>query len=266
MKLIDLTGQRFGKLVVLGRVDDKGLEAKWLCKCDCGREKIVTGHYLRNGKVTHCGCERIDCESKTRLKNLYKSMVYRCNNEKDKNYKSYGGRGISVCEEWMGECGFQNFKKWAYENGYDENKGRKEQSLDRIDNNKGYSPDNCRWVSMKIQSNNKRTNAYLIYKGERHTKAEWAEIIGIPTKEIDNRLKRGKTVTEAFETPLKHYVDRANREIRCMVIGNKITHIDIASKIGVHPVTITKWMKKPLDKDKEEKIRNAIQLLINEKE
>jgi len=164
-KLIDLTGQRFGRLVVLerARAARHGESAKWLCHCDCGKEKIVSGKLLRRGDTRSCGCLHSEelremsithGLSKTRLYCVWSSMKDRCYRPACKSYPNYGGRGITVCPEWLHD--FAAFRDWAMSHGYDESVPCGTCTLDRIDNDKGYSPENCRFVSMKVQNNNRR--------------------------------------------------------------------------------------------------------------
>ena len=133
---------------------------------------------------------------RTRLGYIYKGMKSRCFWEKDKDYKNYGARGITVCDEWYSprkHRGWIAFKKWAYSHGYKEGL-----TIDRIDNSKGYSPDNCRWVSMKVQNNNRRNNRLITYKNETKTLSQWSEILGVHKNTIRNRLNRGWEVEKAF--------------------------------------------------------------------
>lgn len=144
---------------------------------------------------------------KTRLNNIYSHMKSRCYNPNSDHYKYYGGRGITVCDEWLNPDmvynngkgswtkGYEAFKKWALENGYQDNL-----TIDRIDVNKGYCPENCRWVTRKVQQNNTRRNHLLTYKGETKNITEWAEITGISVTAITKRIRRNWTVERALET------------------------------------------------------------------
>ena len=168
----DLTGQRFGRLVVVerGGRDKNGLTT-WKCRCDCGETTIETRSNLINGRVNSCGCLSIELSLQrftkhgkrhTRLYGVWNNMKNRCYNPKVHNYHRYGARGITVCEEWRDN--FEKFCEWAISNGYDENAPFGKCTLDRIDNDKGYSPDNCRWVDAKTQSNNRSNNRKEIHK------------------------------------------------------------------------------------------------------
>lgn len=193
-KLIDLTGQRFGRLVVIERADNSADgRARLLCRCDCGQSKTVLGEHLKKGRTKSCGCAKSESSSKrfkkhggrnSKLYRIWSNMKDRCNNPDCKVYSDYGGRGIKVCKEWIDD--FSAFQKWALANGYKEGL-----TIDRKDNDKGYSPDNCRWTDRKIQGNNKRNCRYITYKGQRKTVAEWSDITGIPHDTLLYRLNHG---------------------------------------------------------------------------
>lgn len=194
-KFIDLTGKRFGRLVVVSRVEsDKRGEVQWLCRCDCGNEPIATGNHLRRGYTNSCGClsrertvdtHRTHGGTGTRLFYVWSSMKGRCQNKNDKAYPNYGGRGIEVYGEWKDS--FEAFRDWALDNGYEEGL-----TIDRIDNNDSYSPENCRWVTLREQNRNKRTNVNMSIGGVTKCLKEWAEVFHINYGTFKARYHSGK--------------------------------------------------------------------------
>lgn len=205
-KLIDLSGQKFGRLLVLKRAENHGRETYWKCRCDCGNTKEINGAKLKNGHTKSCGClskeitsemSRTHGMSDTRLYRIYKKMYRRCYKPKTKSFENYGGRGITICTEWLGEHGFENFAKWSTENGYNDNL-----SIDRKDNDKGYSPENCRWATAKEQANNTRSTVFLTYNGETKPASEWSEITGIRQDTLTMRKRSGWSDEECIEVPL----------------------------------------------------------------
>ena len=143
-------------------------------------------------------------DSTTKLYRRWRSMNDRCKNSNVPSYKNYGERGVTVCPEWDSENkdGFSNFKKWFISQGYDENQPKGAQTIDRIDNTKGYSPDNCRIISNFEQQGNTRKNIFVTFKGETHHVSEWARKLGISKTCLLKRLKK-MSVDEAFSKPLK---------------------------------------------------------------
>lgn len=215
----DLTGKRFGRLVVVSKSDYKGGGARpkiyWNCVCNCGNATVARVDQLKSGETLSCGCYQRDAasaymkahppqprygDSRERLHNIWYLMKYRCEDPTSPSYDRYGGRGINVCDEWdNGDDGYFAFKKWSLANGYS-----KDLTIDRINNNGNYSPDNCRWVDMFVQSNNKRNNRTIEYNGEIHNLKQWSVISGIPYKVLHARLNRyGWDFEKAITQPLR---------------------------------------------------------------
>lgn len=209
-KMIDLTGREFGWLKVkeFDHMERHGIHNRpyWKCVCKCGAEKVVSSSSLRSGSTRSCGCYR-----KGRMHQLYyrggadRDRLYgvlrmakkRCEDKTCEFYHNYGARGISVCDEWQGIEGFNRFYEWAMSHGY-----KRGLTLDRIDNNKGYSPDNCQFVTRKYQSNNKRNNVYFTFDGVTKTLAEWCEHYDVPYGRVEARLtKMGWDIEDALFTP-----------------------------------------------------------------
>lgn len=218
---IDLTGRKVGRLTVLGRAPDVvqpsgSKKTMWRCVCECGSVKDIWSHALVSGQTRSCGClqrevliERNTTHgySKTRLDRIYRGMKTRCYNASFPEYNSYGGRGITICDEWLNNP--KSFYEWALQNGY-----RDDLSIDRIDVDANYSPANCRWVDVKTQNNNKSNNIHLTFNGETHTMAEWAEIIGMNYQTLKYRICRYKWSTEdALTKPIR--IDSRNKSRYC---------------------------------------------------
>lgn len=185
---------KYGRLTVIETYIKNG-RRKAICTCECGNEKTVQMTHLKSGATTSCGCYQKDMvsraktkhgQTKTSLYNRWKSIKQRCLNPKSKRYSDYGGRGINICDEWLE---FESFEKWALNNGYSE-----ELSLDRIDNDLGYSPTNCHWVSTRTNNRNRRITA---------------NIEGIPLKEISERynIKYGTLKTYYYNGKIKTLQD-----------------------------------------------------------
>lgn len=192
---INLAGQRFGQLTVIEESGRIRKEVAWKCKCDCGNYVTVAGYNLRSGHTRSCGCymkEKAISVNKrhglygTRIHGIYTNMKTRCYNPNYYLFNRYGGRGITVCDEWLGENGLLRFWEWSEKNGYDSNK-----SIDRINNDKGYSPDNCRWVTMKDQQNNRTNNRVVEVSGVSKTMKQWSESLPVSYGTLQRHAKKG---------------------------------------------------------------------------
>lgn len=201
-KFIDLTGRKFTRLTVIKRGPNKKNATRWRCICDCGTTTLVHSYSLLKETSKSCGCLKNENTAKLNvthgmshhpLYSVWFSMVGRCTNPKKPDYPRYGGRGITVCEQWMS---FSNF----YADMGERPDGT---SIDRIDNNKGYYPSNCRWASHTVQARNKNNNHIVEYNGEAHCVTEWAEITGITADAIHFRLKRGWSAEKTLTTPVR---------------------------------------------------------------
>lgn len=204
--IVNMIGRTYGRLTVLERsVNDKQGNAQWICKCECGKLKVVRGRSLRQGRVRSCGCllaesskERMTAMltkhslSGSKLYRVYASMRERCENPSCKSFQNYGGRGIAVCDEWRMQR--ESFLHWAMQNGYEEGL-----QIDRINVNGDYCPENCRWVTPQQNMNNVRKNICFEYNGESHTVAEWARIAGLSYSTVYDRYKAGKSPAEILK-------------------------------------------------------------------
>jgi hypothetical protein len=205
MRMVDIAGQRFGRLTVVS-VSHTNTDNKvcWNCVCDCGVNKVINGRSLRSGNTHSCGCiaraqlgDRArthgGCSGgkKTPEYHIWRAIISRCCYPNNKNYHQYGGRGIKICDEWHTD--FLSFI---------ESVGKRPDKsfwLDRLKNDKGYEPGNCKWVTIEDQQNNKRTNRILTHNNESHTVAEWAKKLSIPSQRIYQRLHRGVSISKALK-------------------------------------------------------------------
>ena len=205
----DLSGRQYGRLTVLSfsERDSRGKD-KWLCQCQCGAEKVVRGDHLKSGRSQSCGClsreKAVETARTTGKKNtkhggtdtkLYShwhKMKDRCLNPNHIAYKSYGGRGIAICQSWANS--FEDFRSWALANGY-----KPGLTLDRINNDKGYEPNNCRWSTSKEQARNRRTSIVV----EGRCLAEWARTAVVSPSCFYKRLKKGWGIHDALTTPAR---------------------------------------------------------------
>ena len=194
---------------VLKKVESlDGKNSFYLCKCSCEQhtQKILARHSIVSGNSKSCGClareqasARMTTHGKngTRLHHIWKSMHERCYCENHQQFKDYGGRGIIICDEWKND--FNSFYEWALNNGYQDNL-----TIDRINNNGNYEPENCKWSTRKEQSNNQRTNRLLTYNNKTQTVSQWAEEVGLNKHTLQTRISRGWSVEDALCRPVQH--------------------------------------------------------------
>lgn len=200
----DLTGKRFGNLQVIGLSDTDTRKTYWVCQCDCGNIKTVRSDSLQSGAIKSCGClkkkqDKTNLKAKhshkmsgTRLYEIWQGMKGRCYNVHNARYSRYGGRGISVCDEWVHD--FTAFYEWAKSSGY-----RDDLTIDRIDNNGNYEPENCRWATQEQQARNRTTNINITIGNATKTLTEWCGIFKVDYKKTVARLHRGHcSIDELF--------------------------------------------------------------------
>lgn len=198
----DLTGQVFGRLTVMYYAEKRNNQACWLCRCKCGAEKIIRSSNLKSGHTKSCGCLKEQGYNRTHGRRhtpeycSWTGMIQRCHNPKSCQYSHYGGRGIDVCRQWR-----NSFEAFFEDMG---DRPSKEHTIDRIDNSKGYSPDNCKWATRKEQSRNRRSNRIVNHNGKSQTVTEWSEELGISYGAILARLNRGWSTEKALTTPVKN--------------------------------------------------------------
>lgn len=196
-------GTKFGKLTVL-KLDylqeyqnptnkRKHLKKYYLCQCDCGNiVSVYQGRFI-SGHTTSCGCKTLKHgQWKSRLYNIWRGIKKRCYDKKNKSYKYYGAKSISMYENWINN--FKSFYDWAVNNGY-----REDLTIDRIDNNGNYEPSNCRWVDNKTQANNKGNNRLITFNNKTHTITEWAKILNIPRHRIYYKLYKNLPISDIFQ-------------------------------------------------------------------
>lgn len=204
----DLTGKTFGRFYVIGVADDGQKKTSYICQCECGKIKKVRADGLLSGRTKSCGCLKRESDQRnvtnvpayqkyletghkvggTRLYNIWQNMKNRCYKRQDARYERYGGRGITICEEWKND--FVAFYEWAMNNGYSE-----KLTIDRIDNDGNYTPDNCRWITNKEQANNRSTNINITIGNSTRNLTEWCEIFNVDYKKVVARYHREENVT-----------------------------------------------------------------------
>jgi hypothetical protein len=202
---VDLTGFKNGRLTVIS-LHSTGYRTKWNCLCECGKTFISESYTIKTGKVKSCGCIRVEKTISMRtihgyrdhpLYDIWCHMKDRCLNSKNPAYHNYGGRGITVCDEWVSDV--KCFIDWCLNNGWESGL-----EIDREDNDKGYSPINCRIVTSAVNSYNRRTNVRIEYKGRHYNTKELEAINGIPANRILRRIRDYKwSVEDAISRPVR---------------------------------------------------------------
>ena len=239
----DRLGQRYGKLTVVDVIRGRGFGTRWVCSCDCGGQVIASGGNLESGNTQSCGCSRrTHGLTGSRIYGAWKGMMSRCYRETTNGWEHYGGRGIVVCDRWH-----------RFENFFDDmGHPPKGHSLDRINVNKNYEPDNCRWATYKVQLNNRRNCVYVTAFGRTQTMTQWAEEFGISGRTLHNRIKRSGIDPELALQQGKHdplrvkrgeYSDRPNNRI-VAAFGQKRTISSWARMFSVRVGTLREYIDK----------------------
>ena len=212
-RFIDLTGERFGRLVVIRKIPSNRHHSQWECLCDCDAVRTVDQGNLTSGSTKSCGCFIKDVKiaqltthglsrspggPHTRLYNIWRGMKKRCLSPSNQAYPYYGGRGITVCPEWVE---YEEFHKWAMSNGYQEGL-----TIERKDNDGHYEPSNCIWATSKTQARNRSSNRILTYGPDSMPMSAWAEKLGMHPSALDKRLKSGWSVEKTLTTPPRRWL------------------------------------------------------------
>lgn len=205
---INIAGRIFGRLTVLRAVGrDKRRKMLWLCRCQCGKEVTVRGKDLRSGNTQSCGCLHRDIAAAGKtthglshhpLHHIWKGIITRCTNQNETSYRHYGGRGITICDEWRHD--FKAFHDYIIQLPH---YGEVSYSLDRQNNAMGYSPGNMRYATLVEQARNRRNNRLLTYNGITKCLSEWEDDLGLPKTTLKARLKRGWSTERALMTPIR---------------------------------------------------------------
>lgn len=238
----NLVGQRFYKLLVLQKVTGK--RSSWICQCDCGNQKIFTTYQLLKEHRMSCGCMNDENrkllgeysykhgDTNTHLYSVWCGMKDRCYNPHYKYYSRYGGRGIEVCEEWKNS--YIAFRKWAFDHGYDPLKSGKDQSIDRIDTDGNYCPQNCKWSNQTEQVRNRSISKNFFFHGKQMNPYEFCKQFGITNKVfVYRRLKKGDSPTKIL-----HDWRMINQSS-----DSFMTREEACKSYGVSKETIVKWIK-----------------------
>ena len=205
---INITGQKFGRATVLGFSHING-QAYWSCRCDCGTEFVSAGFNLRKGITKSCGCLKRESgrntkthgDSKTKFYSIWASMKSRISNENMPTFNTYGGRGITICAEWLNYQNFRSDMLRSYLDHCEKFGSGHETTVDRINNDLGYSLENCKWSTQREQNNNRRDNVLINYQGTPYTRQEASCKFGIKKETISKRLKLGWSMEKSLTTP-----------------------------------------------------------------
>lgn len=244
----NVIGNKYGRLTVIEDAPDKvykngAHDRVEKCLCDCGKIKFVKLGQLKNGRTKSCGCyhDEISRERQTthgmtgtRLYRIWSTMKSRCLNPNTDYYYLYGGKGISVCDEWRNN--FDSFFKWSIEHGYDDSL-----TIDRMDSNKDYCPENCRWVTFKEQANNTSRNHLLEYNGDLYTLAELSELVNVPYAILKHRIYDGMSVRSAIEKP--HRTNKRARDFLITANGESHTGKDWAKIVGLGKGSVNRYVR-----------------------
>lgn len=216
-KFVDLTGKTYGYLTVIERVENhKDHRAYWKCMCKCGGTTIVPTYRLNDGSTKSCGCKKYESHNKkhgmrhTRIYETWCGMIKRCYNKNSKSFKNYGGRGIKVCEEWKND--FSAFNTWAVSSGYSDNL-----TIERINVNDDYKPENCIWITQVQQQRNKTNSVFLEHNGQRKHLLQWCEELGMNKGAAKSRYKRAKaknghvSFDDVFSLPVNYRSKRISQ-------------------------------------------------------
>lgn len=215
---MDITGQKYGRLTALSYSHSVKWVALWRFRCECGNEKVIRIGSVRSGRTKSCGCLMGEDARRKQKKYCWKhgrsgtpewiswqQMTSRCRKPNNRLYKDYGGRGITVCERW------NSFKNFLADMGL---RPSLKHSIDRIDNNKGYSPENCRWATAREQSQNRRSSYMITFKGKTMNLSQWAAAIGFPYHTLSNRIRNlGWSAEDALTTPRRARRELTGKEI-----------------------------------------------------
>lgn len=203
--LNNYVGKEIEFLKIISYTDrTKSAHRYFLCQCKCGTEKYIRVDQIISGNQKSCGCYKYNLKtgfSHSRLYPVWKSLIARCYNPKNQRYNVYGARGIKVCDEWKED--FLSFRKWAYSNGYDESSKQGDCTIDRIDNDKDYCPENCRWVSLSRQQRNTAKTIIFEYKGIKKPLIDWAEELNLPYHTIRWRYSKWGNIDKVLTQPIR---------------------------------------------------------------